>query len=193
MSKRFIRLISVMLTAIVVSLCIPAEAYAADVINPYPYAAQFAAKPYVAMKSLPSYKVIKKSATDAQMAQAYNILGQLMVPMTNYSKPEQLMLVSEMLRGMVDCGLVQYSQSYPHYNDPYGYLVNGVASCAGSTRTTIMALEMLGITGIEHVHANQYCHQWARVRMDDGTYWICDPFGLYVGPEPAPYVHPYAQ
>ena len=49
---------------------------------------------------------------------------------------------------------------------------------------------MLGIP-YEHVNENQWDHQWCRVPMDDGTYWICDAYGLYCGPEPAPYQHPY--
>ena len=36
---------------------------------------------------------------------------------------------------------------------------------------------------------NQWTHQWCRVNIN-GTYWICDAYGLYVGPEPPPYVHP---
>ena len=48
---------------------------------------------------------------------------------------------------------------------------------------------MLGIP-YEHVNENQYSHQWCRVNLN-GTYWICDAYGLYCGPEPAPYRHPY--
>ena len=90
---------------------------------------------------------------------------------------------------MVDSGQVVYSTEDAHYNDPYGYLVAGVASCAGCTRTTGLCLNMLGIS-YEHVNENQWSHQWCRVNID-GTYWICDAYGLYVGPEPEPYVHPY--
>ena len=43
----------------------------------------------------------------------------------------------------------------------------------------------------EHVNENQWSHQWCRVPMPDGSYWICDAYGLYCGPEPAPYQHPY--
>ena len=48
---------------------------------------------------------------------------------------------------------------------------------------------MLGIP-YEHVNENQWSHQWCRVPMPDGSYWICDAYGLYCGPEPAPYQHP---
>ena len=93
------------------------------------------------------------------------------------------------LRNMVDSGQVVYSTEAAHYSDPYGYLVLGVASCAGCTRTTGLCLNMLGIP-YEHVNENQWSHQWCRVDID-GIYWICDAYGLYVGPEPEPYAHPY--
>ena len=48
---------------------------------------------------------------------------------------------------------------------------------------------MLGIS-YEHVNENQWSHQWCRVNVD-GTYWICDAFGLYSGPEVRPYKHPH--
>ena len=40
------------------------------------------------------------------------------------------------------------------------------------------------------VHENKYCHQWARVKVGK-TWWICDPYGLYCGPEPGKKKHPY--
>ena len=55
---------------------------------------------------------------------------------------------------------------------------------------TALCLDILGIP-YEHVNENQYSHQWCRVPMEDGGYWICDAFGLYCGPEPEPYQHPY--
>ena len=67
----------------------------------------------------------------------------------------------------------------------------GVGSCAGATRATGLCLNMLGIP-YEHVHENQYCHQWARVDVN-GEYWVVDPYGLVLGPEPAPYKHPFKE
>ena len=98
----------------------------------------------------------------------------------------QLEGVYRKLRAMVDS--ITYSMEAPHYADPYGYLVLKVASCAGSARTTGLCLEILDIPW-EHVNPGAYTHQWARVPVDGG-YWICDPYGMYVGPEPAPYKHP---
>ena len=92
------------------------------------------------------------------------------------------------LRRRFESGM-SYSTDVPHYNDPYGYFVVGVASCAGCTRATGLCLNILGIS-YEHVNENQWGHQWCRVNVN-GTYWICDAYGLYCGPEPAPYTHPY--
>ena len=92
------------------------------------------------------------------------------------------------LRWRFESGM-SYSTTDAHYNDPYGYLVLGSASCAGCTRATGLCLNILGID-YEHVNEGQWSHQWCRVNVD-GTYWICDAYGLYCGPEPAPYTHPY--
>ena len=88
-------------------------------------------------------------------------------------------------------GLGDVYKRQDHYNDPYGYFVLGSASCAGCTRATGLCLNVLGIS-YEHVNENQYSHQWCRVPVGD-TYWICDAYGLYCGPEPAPCQHPYFQ
>ena len=71
-----------------------------------------------------------------------------------------------------------------------GPKLTGPSSERGCTRTTGLCLNMLGIP-YEHVNENQWSHQWCRVPMPDGSYWICDAYGLYCGPEPAPYQHPY--
>ncbi len=44
----------------------------------------------------------------------------------------------------------------------------------------------------EHVNENQYAHQWTRVDVN-GTYWICDAYGMYCGPELAERQRPYFQ
>ncbi|MCL2299912.1 MAG: hypothetical protein FWC27_07170 [Firmicutes bacterium] len=95
------------------------------------------------------------------------------------------------LRAPVDSGAIEYSMEKPHYADPYGYLILKVASCAGSARTAGLCLDVLGIPW-EHVNPGAFTHQWARVNVN-GVYWICDPYGMYVGPEPAPYKHPYIE
>ena len=98
--------------------------------------------------------------------------------------------IASALRAVVDDGSMAYSMEANHYNDPYGYFVLRTASCAGCARATALCLDILGIP-YEHVNENQYSHQWCRVPMEDGSYWICDAFGLYCGPEPEPYQHPY--
>lgn len=112
-----------------------------------------------------------------------------MTPLKEMSREDQLIQIAVAIRAMFDNGQVRYSTSENHYNDPYGYFVLGVGSCAGCARATGLCLNMLGIS-YEHVNENQWSHQWCRINVD-GTYWICDAYGLYVGPESAPYAHPY--
>lgn len=144
----------------------------------------------VPIKELANYKSLKRKMTDDEFAQAYEQARRIVTPLAFKSREEQLAGIANSLREMVDDGTVAYSTDVPHYNDAYGYLVLHVASCAGCARTTGLCLNMLGIP-YEHVNENQWSHQWCRVPMPDGSYWICDAYGLYCGPEPAPYQHPY--
>ena len=144
----------------------------------------------VPMAKLANLSSLRKKATDGELAQAYNAALAVATPLAGLPREEQLIGIAKSLRAMVDGGMV-YSMSAPHYNDPYGYFILHTASCAGCTRATGLCLNILGIP-YEHVNENQYSHQWCRVNVN-GTYWICDAYGLYCGPEPAPYTHPYLQ
>ena len=144
----------------------------------------------VPKNKLANYSSLKKKMTDVEFQQAYNVALQIVTPLADKSRGEQLAGIATALRNIFDNGLV-YSTSNAHYNDPYGYFVLGTASCAGCARATGLCLNILGIP-YEHVNENQWSHQWCRVNVD-GTYWICDAFGLYCGPEPAPYSHPILQ
>ncbi len=142
----------------------------------------------VPVNRLANLKSLRKKMNDAELNQAYNAALQVVAPYAGLSQEEQLIGVASSLREMFDSGM-SYSMSTPHYNDPYGYFVLHTASCAGCTRATGLCLNILGMP-YEHVNENQYTHQWCRVNLN-GTYWICDAYGLYCGPEPAPYMHPY--
>ena len=142
----------------------------------------------VPMKDLANRKSLQKKATDEEFTQAYNEAVKLVEPYANLSLEEQLTGIATDLRARFEDGM-SYSMETEHYNDPYGYFILGSASCAGCTRATGLCLSILGIP-YEHVNENQYSHQWCRVKVDD-AYWICDAYGLYCGPEPAPYTHPY--
>lgn len=142
----------------------------------------------VPMKRLANLKSIQKGASDTELTQAYNAALEIIVPYAGMSREEQLYGIASELRQLAEDGM-EYSTTAAHYNDPYGYFVLGVASCAGCARATGLCLNILGIS-YEHVNEDQWGHQWCRVNVD-GTYWICDAYGLYCGPEPAPYEHPY--
>lgn len=127
----------------------------------------------VLVSQLQNLRSLKKSCTDAEFQAAYDAALEVMTPLADMSREEQLYGIASALRYMVDSGKVTYTTSQTHYNDPYGYFALGISSCAGCTRATGLCLNMLGIP-YEHVNENQWSHQWCRVPMPDGSYWICD-------------------
>ncbi len=143
----------------------------------------------VPISQLANYPSVKKRASDAQFAEAYQVAAQISRRYAHLPREQQLRGIARELRYLFD-NEMEYSMSAPNYDDPYGYFVRHVASCAGCTRATGLCLNILGIP-YEHVNENGYTHQWCRVPMPDGTFWICDAYGLTCGPEPAPYQHPY--
>ena len=142
----------------------------------------------VAVTQLQNYGSLKKKCTDEEFQAAYDVALEVVEPLAELSLEDQLMEIAVELRQMFENGM-SYSMTDEHYNDPYGYFVLGSASCAGCTRATGLCLNILGIS-YEHVNEGQWSHQWCRVNVN-GVYWICDAYGLYCGPEPAPYEHPY--
>ena len=142
----------------------------------------------VPMNELANYSSLKKRMTDKEFALAYQAALNLVTPYIGLPLEEQIYGITVSIRNLFDNGM-GYSMSTPHYNDPYGYFILGTASCAGCTRATGLCLNILGIP-YEHVNENQYSHQWCRINVN-GTYWISDAYGLYCGPEPAPYAHPW--
>ena len=144
----------------------------------------------VAIDKLQNHSGLKKKMSDAEFQMAYNEALKIVQPLVGLSKEEQAKGITTALRNMVDSGQVAYSTSSPHYNDAYGYLVNHAASCAGSTRTTGLCLNMLGIS-YEHVHENQWCHQWCRADLD-GITWVVDPYAYTCTAEAYAYWHPLA-
>ncbi len=143
----------------------------------------------VPVEKLDRYSYFRHYMSQSELQQAYKKAEQIVTPLIGLKKKDQLMGIAVGLRTLVDSGQVRYSMKASHYNDPYGYLVKGVASCAGCARTTGLCLNMLGIR-YEHVNESMYTHQWARVKVGK-NYWICDAYGMYCGPEPAVRKHPY--
>ena len=144
----------------------------------------------VPISHLANYDSLKKGCTDEEFAEAYQAAMELVTPVMEMDAVEQLVYIASTLRWMFDNGMT-YSMSEEHYADPYGYFIKGVASCAGCARATGLCLNILGIP-YEHVNENQWSHQWCRVNIN-GTYYICDAFGLYWGEELEPYKHPNVQ
>lgn len=141
----------------------------------------------IPMNQLKNLSSIRQRANNAELSQAYETAREIVEPLANLSREAQLCGIALVLRIITE-NEVAYSMSAPHYDDPYGFFNLHTASCAGCTRATGLCLNMLGMP-YEHVNENAYSHQWARVNVN-GTYWICDAYGLYCGPEKVPYQHP---
>lgn len=143
----------------------------------------------VSKQKLAGLKNLQKSLNAEQFQQAYNEAVRIAAPISGLPREQQLAWVAKEVRERYENqGGVYSTDKKDKYNTPYGLLVLGKASCAGSARATCLVLSVLGIPA-EHINPNQWTHQWARVPVGD-SFWICDPFGLYVGPEPAPRKHP---
>lgn len=142
----------------------------------------------VPIDKLVNLKSIQKNASDAEFAKAYNAALTIVAPYAGMSREDQLYGIAAELRQLAENGM-EYSASAPHRDDPYGYFVQKVSSSAGAARTVGLCLNILAIP-YEHVNEDTQGHQWCRVKVGS-EYWICDAYGLYCGPEPAPYEHPY--
>ena len=146
------------------------------------------AAPLVEISKLNNYDSLKKKMTDSEFQQAYTEAAKISDLYRGLELRDQLQVLYAELRYMSE-NEVSYSMETPHYSDVYGFFVDKTASCAGATRATGLCLNQLGIP-YEHVNEGEYEHQWCRINVD-GTYWICDPYGMYVGPEPGERLHPY--
>ena len=133
------------------------------------------------------YRYFRKYMSEKEFDKAYKAALEIVKPLEGMSRPDQLYNIARYLRWYYDTQMT-YSMKSKHYNDPYGYLILKQASCAGCARTTGLCLNILGIS-YEHVNESKYSHQWCRVKVGS-EYWICDAYGLYVGPEPAVRKHP---
>lgn len=140
----------------------------------------------IPLQELSCYSGYRKYMNDEQFQQAYAAAVPVVRPLLGLPMKEQIVRLEAIMRRGVPG--IKYTMKDSHYNDPYGYFVLHLSSCAGCTRATGMCLNMLGIE-YEHVNPNEYKHQWCRIKIGD-EYWICDAFGHYAGPEPAPYDHP---
>lgn len=141
----------------------------------------------VPLSELSNYEQLHWNLTDEQLAACYEAAKPFVVTLVGLPQEEQMKRIAQELRDFFD-NRMEYSDKAPHFLDAYGFLINKKASCQGATCAVGLCLNMLGID-YEHVNHNKWTHQWCRVSYN-GAYWIVDPYGLYCGPEPAPYKHP---
>lgn len=142
----------------------------------------------VPIDQLQNRKKLQQRCTNAQFQAAYDEAVKIVTPLLGLPREEQMQGIYRALRAKVNSGNFSYSTSASHYDDPYGYLILGTASCAGCARATGLCLNVLGYS-FEHVNENQWTHQWCRVDFG-GAYWVCDPFAMCNQAELVPYEHP---
>lgn len=142
----------------------------------------------VPVNSLPNLKLQRLKITASQLQECYDIAKEIVRSCANFSRVDQLKYIAGKLSAFNDA-YVSYSVKTPHYGDSWGFFVDHNASCRGAASAVGLCLNILGME-YEHVNLGKWQHQWCRVKID-GQYFICDAYGLYVGPEPAPYKHPY--
>ena len=141
----------------------------------------------VPLSELANYDQLHWNLTDEQLSACYEAAKPFVATLVGLSQEEQMKRIAQELRDFFD-NRMEYSDKAPHFLDAYGFFINKKASCQGATCAVGLCLNMLGID-YEHVNHNKWTHQWCRVSYN-GAYWIVDPYGLYCGPEPAPYKHP---
>ena len=78
-----------------------------------------------------NYNYFRRYMSQSELQQAYDRAESIVAPLVGMNKKDQLKGIAVGLRALVDNGSVGYSMKASHYNDPYGYLVKGMASCAG--------------------------------------------------------------
>ncbi len=66
------------------------------------------------------------------------------------------------------CQDCKYTMKGRDYRLAYGVFIAKKYSCAGSTRAMGMVLDCMGYKW-KHVNANQYTHQWCKLKMDGKT------------------------
>lgn len=141
----------------------------------------------VPLSELANYEQLHWNLSDEQLSECYEAAKPFVATLVGLPQEEQMKRIAQELRDFFDNHMA-YSDTAPHFLDAYGFFINKKASCQGATCAVGLCLNMLGID-YEHVNHNKWTHQWCRVPYN-GTYWIVDSYGLYCGPEPAPYTHP---
>lgn len=145
----------------------------------------------VPLKDLPHYDDIRNAMTDEEFEEVYNALAPAMLLAKGFAPHEQVIFVAYLLSDMYMTDEVVYSDSTPHYSNPYGFFAYGAADDSGCTRAAGLMYEMLGIEW-EHAvltYGNMVIYNWSVVTVDGRRYTV-DPCLDIFEPEESEYSHP---
>ena len=140
----------------------------------------------VSADQLANRSLLHWNLTEEQYQQCYEAALKFAQPLAGVASRKEIIKQLAKNMGAYYHREVTYSMSAPHFLDAYGFFITKSASCQGAACAVGFVLNILGID-YSHVNHQKYRHQWCLVKVEDGTYWICDADGVYGGPECALY------
>ena len=140
----------------------------------------------VSADQLANRSLLHWNLTEEQYQQCYEAALKFAQPLAGVASRKEIIKQPAKNMGAYYHREVTYSMSAPHFLDAYGFFITKSASCQGAACAVGFVLNILGID-YSHVNHQKYRHQWCLVKVEDGTYWICDADGVYGGPECALY------
>lgn len=141
----------------------------------------------VPIDQLANRSLLHWNLTDEQYKMCYEEALKYAKPLIGVKSKEEILRRLASSMGSFYQREVTYSMSAPHFLDAYGFFINKSASCQGESCAVGFVLNILGIE-YEHINHNKWKHQWCRVKMDDGTYWVCDADAPFAGRESGVYL-----
>ena len=94
---------------------------------------------------------------------------------------QKVQLATTIISRIAAKGKYELDDPEEKFTTPYGLLVLGRWSCAGTASTLGLVLEYMGYTEYEHTNYDEWLHQWIYLDMD-GKRGYADPaFNLSVG------------
>lgn len=113
-------------------------------------------------------------------AEAKKVVGSIITPgMTKLEKAEAICYY---ITSTVSVQSNQSSEAYKtnYGNEAYAALILKKAACSGRCKAVTLLCDAAGLES-QHINANQWTHQWNKVKIDDGSWIVIDAQIGYVG------------
>lgn len=120
-------------------------------------------------RGVPSDKALQADAVAKQIADT------VMSNPKYYSDRARVNAAARIVAYYCDNAMYNRDSGSVYYRSPAGVFVEGIYTCAGSTRALGRVLDYMGFSW-EHAHEGEYEHQWCNVVMD-GYFGYADGMG----------------